>query len=106
LSLPTPGESIRVNGPAFRFQRRGAVVRVLSPVDGEVVETGGVNRDYLLRVRPASACCDTRHLLSGWEVRPWVTREVERLQLALSSEGTHATLADGGVPVADVAARC
>jgi hypothetical protein len=106
VSLPAPGESIRVNGPAFRFQRRGAVMRVLSPVDGEVVETGGVDRDYLLRIRHSGAGCDTRHLLSGWEVRPWMTREVERLQLALSTEGTHATLADGGVPVADIAASC
>jgi len=30
-------------------------------------------------------------------------REMERLQLALSAEGAAPTLADGGVPVADIA---
>src|SRR5205823_12295424 len=52
IDLPAPGSLIAANGPAFRVRRREADVRVLSPVDGEVVETGGVNRDYLLRVKP------------------------------------------------------
>jgi hypothetical protein len=104
IDLPAPGTLIAANGPAFRVCRREADVRVLSPVDGEVVETGGVNRDYLLRVKPIGGCCDMRHLLSGWEVRPWMMREMERLQLALSTDDTRATLADGGVPVADLAA--
>lgn len=106
IDLPAPGSRIAVNGPAFRVRRREADVRVLSPVDGEVVETGGVNRDYLLRVKPVGDRCDMRHLLSGWEVRPWMMREMERLQLALATDGTRATLADGGVPVADLAASC
>jgi hypothetical protein len=36
---------------------------------------------------------DLRHLLGGHEIRPWVMREMERLQLALSAEGAAPTLA-------------
>jgi hypothetical protein len=34
-------------------------------------------------------------------VKPWLLREMERLQLALSAEGAPA-LADGGAPVEDI----
>jgi hypothetical protein len=104
VELPQPGTHIEASGTAFRVRRREADVRVLSPVDGEVVETGGPGRDYFLRVRPVGDGFDLRHLLSGWEIRPWLMREMERLQLALAAEGAGATLADGGVPVADIAA--
>jgi glycine cleavage system H lipoate-binding protein len=101
VDLPAPGVRIHANGTAFRVKKRDADVRVLSPVDGAVIETGGVNGGWYLRVRPDSL--DLTHLLRGSEVKPWVTREMERLQLALSAEGAP-TLADGGVPVADIAA--
>jgi len=41
-----------------------------------------------------------RHLLRGTEIRPWLMRELERLQLTLSAEGAAPTLADIGGPVA------
>ncbi len=44
---------------------------------------------------------DTRHLLRGAEVRPWMMREMERLHASLSTEGLGVALADGGVPVDD-----
>jgi len=44
-------------------------------------------------------------LLRDAEVKPWLMRELERLQLALTMEGASTpSLADGGVPVADIAA--
>ena len=101
VDLPAPGVRIHANGTAFRVKKRDADVRVLSPVDGAVIETGGADRGWYLRVRPDSL--DLTHLLRGSEVKPWVMREMERLQLALSAEGSP-TLADGGVPVADIAA--
>ena len=101
VDLPAPGVRIHANGMAFRVKKRDADVRVLSPVDGAVVETGGPEGGWYLKVRPDSL--DLTHLLRGSEVRPWITREMERLQLALSAEGAP-TLADGGVPVADIAA--
>jgi hypothetical protein len=101
IDLPAPGSEIHTNGEAFRFRKREADIRVLSPVDGTVVETGGRQGGWYLRVRPASL--NFVHLLRGAEVRPWLMREVERLQLALTAEGAAPALADGGVPVADVA---
>ena len=86
VDLPAPGVRIHANGTAFRVKKRDADVRVLSPVDGEVVETGGADRGWYLRVRPEQSRTCT-HLLRGAEIRPWMMREMERLQLALSAEG-------------------
>jgi glycine cleavage system H lipoate-binding protein len=101
VDLPQPGAKLHANGTAFRMKKRDADVRILSPVDGEVVATGGTREGWYLRVRPANL--DLTHLLRGSEVRPWLLREIERLQLALAAEGAP-TLADGGVPVDDIAA--
>jgi hypothetical protein len=104
VDLPQPGARVEANGTAFRAHKRDAKVRVLSPVDGEVVATGGADRGWYLKVKPdVSGEPCFRHLLRGAEVMPWLMREMERLQLALSTEGAPA-LADGGVPVADIAA--
>jgi hypothetical protein len=105
VDLPEIGSRVQVSGTAFRFHKREADVRVLSPVDGEVVETGGVNQGFYLRVKPLSGPIDMRHLLHDAEVKPWLMRELERLQLALTMEGASVpSLADGGVPVSDIAA--
>jgi len=105
--LPEPGAHVHASGTAFRVRRRGAEVRVLSPVDGEVVETGGAGRPWYLKLKPIGGVFDLRHLLCACEIKPWVMREMERLQLVLAAEGAGApTLADGGVPVADIAASC
>lgn len=105
IETPPPGTRIQVNGPAFRIRKRGAGVRVLAPVDGEVIEAGSPACGWLLKVRPAAEGEPAfRHLLRGAEVRPWLMREMERLQLALTAEGAAPALADGGVPVADIAA--
>jgi glycine cleavage system H lipoate-binding protein len=105
VELPAPGARIQTNGTAFRVHKRDADVRILSPVDGEVIETGGPGRGWYLRVKPdATGEPAFRHLLRGAEVKAWLNREMERLQLALVSEGAAPTLADGGVPVDDIAA--
>jgi hypothetical protein len=105
VELPPPGAHVEANGTAFRVHKRDADVRVLSPVDGEVVETGGADRGWYLRVKPAAAGePEFRHLLRGAEVKPWLMREMERLQLALAAPASAPTLADGGVLVPDIAA--
>jgi hypothetical protein len=101
--LPAAGTQLEVNGTAFRIRKGGAAVRVLSPVDGDVVETGDAGRGWYLKVRPAATGeLAFRHLLRGAEIRPWLLRELERLQLTLTNEGAVPTLADGGVPIADM----
>jgi len=105
LLLPQPGERVHANGAAFHARRRNADVRVASPVDGEVVETGSAARGWYLRVKPDGRDVNAFvHLLRGAEIRPWIQREMERLQLALTAEGAAPALADGGVPVNDIAA--
>jgi hypothetical protein len=102
ITLPEPGRRVAANGTAWRARKRNAEVRVLSPVDGEVLETGGPDREWFLKVKPDNQ--NTTHLLRPHEVRPWLMREMERLQLALAGDGAAPTLADGGTPVADIAA--
>ena len=105
VQLPAAGDRIEANGTAFHVCRRGADIAVLAPVDGEVVATGDTAKGWYLKVKPDAAGEPAfRHLLRGSEIRPWLLREMERLQIALTAEGAAATLADGGVPVADIAA--
>jgi len=104
VDLPAPGTRLWVNGPAWRIHKRNRTVRVLSPVDGEVVEAaGGIGGDACLRVKPVGRGFDFRHLLVPCEVKPWLLREVERLQATLSAEGAP-TLADGGALMPDLSA--
>lgn len=103
VELPPPGSRLRANGTGWRIRKREADVRVLSPVDGEVVGASPARGGCVL-VKPVGTAFDLRPLLTPSEVRPWLTREMERLQLALSAEGVPA-LADGGVPVDDIAAN-
>jgi glycine cleavage system H lipoate-binding protein len=106
LDLPMPGDRLCANGVAFHIRRRDARVRVLSPVDGEVLSVDEAGGQWFLRVKPDSTGEPAfRHLLRGPEVKPWLMREMERLQLALAAEGAGPTLADGGVPVSDIAAN-
>jgi hypothetical protein len=105
LELPSEGTRLHGNGTACVIRKGSAAIRVLSPVDGEVVETGGLAAGFLFRLRRVEET-DTRHLLSGSEVRPWILREIERLQFALSPEGVGLSLADGGEIVRDLPAAC
>ena len=105
VQLPNPGESLEANGVAWRVRKDGCETHVLAPVSGEVVETGGPEAGFYLRMKPALPL-STRHLLSAGEVRPWLLRELERLQIMLPSVEGSASLADGGVPVDDLPAAC
>jgi glycine cleavage system H protein len=104
VELPRAGDRLVVNGPAGRVTTRGKEVRVLSPVEGTVVEVRGEGPIATLRVDPGGTA-DLRHLLSGREARAWALRELERLQRAAGQESLGgAALADGGELVEDVGA--
>ncbi|HVN05160.1 MAG TPA: hypothetical protein VMT86_12120 [Bryobacteraceae bacterium] len=104
IELPGVGTHLETNGTAWHMHKRGANVRILSPLDGEVVATGGPGDGWYLKVKPDGGKLDDRHLLRGAEIRPWITREMERLQAALAPAGQAVSLADGGVPVDNIAA--
>ncbi len=102
IDLPQSGAKLHTNAPAWIMRRGDLAVRVLAPVDGEVVETGGAGKDFYLRLKPLGEKMETAHLLRGAEVKPWISRELERLQIMLAPAAVGASLADGGVPVADM----
>ncbi len=100
VDLPPVGSAVEVNGTAWKFIRNGKSARILSPVDGEVLELGGWKQDWFLRIKPKSF--DLRHLLRGKEVRPWMLREIERMEKLMSTTVVGETLADGGTLVDDI----
>lgn len=105
VALPVPGTQLEANAPAWTMKRNHVEIRILSPVDGEVIETGVPGQDrYYLRVKPASA--DFRHLLRGAEIMPWLRRELERVEILLSPTSTGPSLADGGVLMDDLPDAC
>ena len=106
VELPKSGSELHVNGTAWRMKKGSTTVRILSPVDGEVVETGNRNDDWVLRVKPIPQTSRFDHLLRGEELIPWYERELERLQMTLGDDAVGSSLADGGVPVADIPKAC
>ena len=104
IVLPAAGTHLQTNGTAWSVRKRGADVRILSPLDGEVIATGSAQEGWYLKVRPDGGQLDARHLLRGREIRPWIAREMERLQAALAPAAQTLTMADGGVPMDDIAA--
>jgi hypothetical protein len=106
VHLPLRGCKLTLNAPAWSMRRGGVDVRVLAPVDGEVIETGGPNADFYLKLKPPAGHADTRHLLRGAEIPPWLSRELERLQLLVATPAGMPALADGGVLAEDLPANC
>lgn len=102
VELPEPGTEITAYGPAWHAYRNGAGVRILSPAGGVVVETGGPDQDWYLKIRPRDGYQNLTHLLSGAEVSAWLRRELERLQVLVAPAGAGASLADGGVLMEDL----
>jgi hypothetical protein len=104
IVLPAPGTRLEVNGTAWHLRGKDAEVRMLSPVEGEVIAAGGPGRGFWLRVRPAGGALDLRHLLTAAEAAPWMVAETDRLQSLVADRRLGPTLADGGEPCADLAA--
>jgi hypothetical protein len=102
IILPEIGTRLHRNGTGWQVKTKNADTRIISPVDGEVVEAGGEEKGWYLRVKPISNIVDTSHLLKGKEVKGWLMREIERLQFALATDGVGASLADGGVLIDDL----
>lgn len=102
VDLPPVGSRVEVNGTGWKMRRFGAEVRLLSPLDGEVVAVGGPECDWFLKVKPSSF--DLTHLLMGPEVKRWFVREMERLHVLLGAGELGPTLADGGAMLDDLPA--
>jgi Glycine cleavage H-protein len=94
--LPQPGANLDANGTAWVVRKGRTEMRVRAPMDGTVVETGGPDEGWYLRLRPEGVP-NLRHLLRGPEVSAWLSRELERLQIQLGTPGASPSLADGGI---------
>lgn len=100
IEMPEIGSAIELNATAWRMKKNGNEIQVRAPVEGNVFAIGSPKEGWYLKVRPRLDPQDPvtlRHLLRGPEVRGWLSRELERLQLQLRAPNTKPTLADGGV---------
>jgi len=103
VDTPPAGTSVEANAPAFTIHKKGAVLRVLAPVDGVILESNRSGKGWLARVRPAGPF-SMANLLNSNEAAAWFQLEIERLQLAASRSHGLPALADGGVLVDDLSA--
>jgi hypothetical protein len=112
VALPKIGTEIELNGTAWRIKKNGKEIHVRAPLEGKVVAVAGAQDagekdagekdDWKIEIRPRLDLHDPLtllHLLRGPEVRGWLNREVERLQLQLRTPNTAPALADGGVMI-------
>ncbi len=102
VSLSEIGSRIEANTAGFIFEKAGAHLRILSPISGEVIEHGGNDKEWYLKVKADDSTNGMAHLLRGAEIRPWITREMERLQMSLATSKIGFTLADGGELLPDM----
>ena len=105
VTLPEIGEELDLYQTAWRMHKNGNEIRVRAPLGGTVVAVGGPNEGWFVKLRSRTDVRDPRsfrHLLRGPEVRGWVSRELERLQLQLRAPQSPAALADGGVLLTDL----
>jgi glycine cleavage system H lipoate-binding protein len=102
VELPAVGSHLSANGTGWTVTKQRASLRILSPIDGTVVETGSTEKGWYLKVQGGEPEAETKHLLRGEEVKPWIMRELERLQLAVSPAEVGMSLADGGELVEDM----
>ncbi|HTZ83824.1 MAG TPA: hypothetical protein VMB66_11560 [Candidatus Acidoferrales bacterium] len=105
VRMPEIGEELELNQVAWRMRKNDKEIQVRAPLEGTVIAVGGPREGWYLRLQPRLDLHNLltfRHLLRGPEVRGWVAREAERLQLQLRAPNTPAALADGGVLMPDL----
>lgn len=115
LELPPIGSRVRMGERAWTVRAESEGVRMVSPVDGEVVEVNPdvlrspdlVTRDpyesgWLMRIRTPDPRSVTRNLLSGELAVEWMREASEHLR-EMSAGELGVMLTDGGVPVSGFA---
>ena len=100
LEMPPVGSVVRANAPVIHVRRGEHDVRIVAPLDGQVVAVSG----DVFRIRPIGPDPRLTHLLRGPEVDAWFSRELTRVQQMLSPDPAAPVLADGGAPVEDMPA--
>ena len=96
MVFPQIGTMLKVNGTGWHMKKGKTTLRILSPIEGEVIEHGSAEKGFDLKIKARTSKDITSHLLKAHEILPWLTREMERLQISFATSGIGATLADGG----------
>lgn len=115
MEVPKVGERVDQGDVALRFKVDSKIVKMLSPVEGEVVEINeSVLKDpeiltkdpygegWLFKVKSEDSKKSLRNLLDGILARVWIEDSVERLRDRMGSKLGY-VLQDGGVPVSGMA---
>ncbi len=113
VRLPAPGSAVEQGAAAVRLEAGGKQVGLLSPVDGQVVETNPAaaragaapyGDGWLYRVRPTRWARNAAQLLRGDAARDWVEEQGRRLTMRLTPELALApAMHDGGAPIPGMA---
>jgi glycine cleavage system H lipoate-binding protein len=117
IEAPPVGSRVRQGGVGFSIGLGGRSAELVSPVEGEVLETNRAlarnphlatedpyGRGWVMKLRTSDLGRNLRNLLSGSTARKWTEDSRERIEhqlMALSGS----VLTDGGRPVADFAAH-
>ncbi len=109
-ALPKVGARVGQGEPAFTLEVGGKAVRMLSPVDGEVVavndglgsESDPYGGQWLFKVEPIRPEANAKQLLKGPKARKYLHEIWEDLRQS-SAPDVGAVMQDGGAPVAGLA---
>ena len=114
VDLPAAGARVEQGEAAVRLGAGGKGVRLLSPVDGEVIDANAslaaaparfaepYGQGWLFRVRPTRWTRNKAQLLSGQVARDWIEEQGRLLSMRLSPQPVP-MLQDGGAPVHGIA---
>lgn len=117
IELPKPGQWVRQGQKVFAFQRGGAKVEMISPVEGEVLEVNPeiaahprllredpYGRGWLMTVFAPDEEGPARNLLPANLLRSWM-KEASEAFYRLQPQLAGATAADGGRAALDATDR-
>jgi glycine cleavage system H lipoate-binding protein len=110
LVLPRAGARVEQGAPAATISAGGRSVKIVSPVDGEVIAYNSApdghgapyGQGWLFRVRPDDWKRNRAQLLDGQAARNWLEEQGRLLAARLSPEPVP-VLQDGGAPVHGIA---
>jgi glycine cleavage system H lipoate-binding protein len=94
--LPPVGTKLILCGNAFWIKKGKTDLRILSPIAGEIVETGNADKGWWLKIKPAVASPNFEHLYDGDLAKAWIKSELEMVSDYLGTKGESPLLAGGG----------
>ncbi|HET8724738.1 MAG TPA: glycine cleavage system protein H [Anaeromyxobacteraceae bacterium] len=110
MALPHAGARVEQGEPAATLRAGGKAVRIVSPVDGEVIAYNAdpgsdspYEQGWLFKVRPTDWRRSKAQLLDGQAARHWLEEQGRRLASRLSPGEPVPVLQDGGAPVHGIA---